>query len=163
MRDYSLIAAFALLLVLVQLTVQDVVFAGQIGVELSLLAVIFAGLTLPESPGGWLSFLLGIFYDSLIGMTMGLFSLLYLCVFLLVRAVSYRISTESVPALWGLTLLCVFAKDLLVFLFYRVVLGIDLSHYTLTLFLPEALLLTVVSPLLFPRFATLRRFLKWSN
>ena len=67
-----------LLLVVVQTTILDFLTLGWIGMEISLIVVIYAGFHLDALRGGILSLMLGFFLDCLTSAIFGLYMFLYM-------------------------------------------------------------------------------------
>ena len=95
---YYLIMPFlSLLLLIFQVNILDLVFFGKIGLEISLLIVIFAGFRLSMAKGGTLSFVLGFIFDCITGSITGFHTFFY------IGSVSF--STPNFPP-------CLFGRDL---------------------------------------------------
>jgi cell shape-determining protein MreD len=77
MAYYIVIPFFALLLVVLQRTLLDLVFGGRIGIEVSLILVVWAGFHLDMLRGGVLAFVLGFLLDCLSGTILGLTTFVY--------------------------------------------------------------------------------------
>ena len=81
---YILLPLNAVLLVVFQITLSDIFFSGWLTLELSLVAVIYAGFRLDFVKGISLACLMGLTFDCLSGAVPGSFTLFYLLIFLLV-------------------------------------------------------------------------------
>ena len=94
---YFLLLPLVLLLVVFQKSVLDLFFFGRIGVELSLILVIYAGFRMDTVRGAFLSFIVGFFMDCMMGSVSGLYTLLYVCIFFVSALVSLRVYAETLP------------------------------------------------------------------
>jgi hypothetical protein len=141
-----------LFLVVFQTSVLDLFFVGRIGVELSLVLVIYAGFRMNVLHGALLSFLLGFFLDCMMGSISGLFTLLYVCIFFISVLVSMRVYAEQMSLIMIFTFLCAIFEGLMIVLFYRVMYDISMFGNIIRVFLPQALVVSVLSPLFFRLF-----------
>jgi len=71
----------SILLIALQIAVADILFSGRLVIELSLIAVIYAGFRLDLIKGAALAFVFGFVFDCLVGSVTGLFTLIYLLLF----------------------------------------------------------------------------------
>ncbi|HEX7539367.1 MAG TPA: hypothetical protein VF358_03605, partial [Syntrophales bacterium] len=67
MAYYIVLPFFTILLVVLQRTLLELLFGGRIGVEVSLILVIYAGFHLDVVRGGILAFLAGFLLDCVSG------------------------------------------------------------------------------------------------
>jgi rod shape-determining protein MreD len=141
-----------LFLVVFQTSVLDLFFMGRIGVELSLVLVIYAGFRMNVPHGALLSFLLGFFLDCMMGSISGLFTLLYVCIFFISVLVSMRVYAEQMSLIMIFTFLCAIFEGLMIVLFYKVMYDISMFGNIIRVFLPQALVVSVLSPLFFKLF-----------
>ena len=74
---YIVLPFLSLLLIVIQTMIADIFFFGKIGVELSLILVIYAGFRLDIMKGGILSFILGFFRDCINCSISGPYTFLY--------------------------------------------------------------------------------------
>lgn len=140
---------FALLLVVFQMTVPDIFFSGRIGVELSLVLVIYAGFYLSFAGGAVFSFLLGFVLDCLTGTISGLFTLSYSVTFVIAALFSLRMYAEKFPFIALFTFVAAIAEGILIISFYRLIYGLNILSDIVTVFLPQALVLGLLSPVCF--------------
>lgn len=145
----------ALLLVVFQITVPDIIFSGKIGVELSLVLVIYAGFYLGFIEGAILSFILGFFLDCLTGTISGLFTLLYGMTFIVAALFSLRVYAEEFSLIAVFTFACSLMESVLIIFFYRLIYGVNMVHDIVSVFIPQALLVGILSPALFKIFHTI--------
>jgi hypothetical protein len=146
---YLFLPLMGLFLVVFQTSVLDLFFMGDIGVELSLVLVIYAGFRMSILHGALLSFLLGFFLDCMMGSISGLFTLLYVCIFFTSVLVSMRVYAEQMSLIMIFTFLCAIFEGLSIVLFYRVMYDINMFGNIIRVFLPQALVVGVLSPLFF--------------
>ena len=79
---YLLLPFVTIGLVVFQSTLADVLFSGWLTLELSLVAVIYAGFRLDLMKGIILSFMMGFMLDGVSGTILGLFTMTYLHIFI---------------------------------------------------------------------------------
>ena len=116
---YFLLLPLVLLLVVFQKSVPDLFFFGRIGVEISLILVIYAGFRMDTIRGAFLSFMAGFFMDCMMGSVSGLYTLLYVCIFFVSALVSLRVYAEGVILIMTFTFLCALSQGLFIVLFYK--------------------------------------------
>jgi len=78
---YLLTLLLTFSVIILQRTFVDLLFAGKIGLELSLILVIFAGFNFEEVRGVIFAALTGFVFDCLSGAVMGLYTFFYVIVF----------------------------------------------------------------------------------
>ena len=156
---YLFLPLFLLLLVVFQATVTDTLFFGKVGVEISLLLVVYAGFHLKLIKGFILSFILGFFLDCIMGLVSGLFGLLYTLLFFISRLVSLKFYPQRASFIMIFTCLCAILEQMLIILLNKLMYGIDQFHYVLRVFLPQALLVSILSPAFFNIFSRLEALL----
>ena len=152
MAYYIVLPFFTILLVVLQRTLLDLLFGGRIGVEVSLLLVIYAGFHLDVVRGGVLAFLTGFLLDCVSGTIMGLYTFTYVLIFTLSYLLSPRIYGERMLFIMGYAFLCVLLEGLFIFAVYWSVYGTDVSQGLLRTYLPQALVAGVLSPAIFALF-----------
>jgi cell shape-determining protein MreD len=160
MRRAFLSALAGLSLVVFQTSVLDAVFMGRIHVELSLALVVYAGFRMTVLQGATFSFMLGFFLDCLMGAPSGLFTLIYVCIFFISAGVSLRVYAEQMNLIMGFTFLCAMLEGLIIVLFYKVIHDIHLFDDIFRVFLPQALGVAILSPLLFKLFHLFEGFIR---
>ena len=143
----SLLLAFSV--IILQRTCVDLLFAGKIGLELSLILVIFAGFRFEEVRGGIFATVTGFVFDCLSGAVMGLYTLFYVIVFFLTRLLTDRIYSEQMFFIMIYTFLCVLFEGLYIVVLYKSVFDVNMSYNLYRVFLPQALVAGVLSPALF--------------
>jgi rod shape-determining protein MreD len=146
---YLLWPFLSILLIVLQNTAADVIFSGRLVLEISIIAVIYAGFRFNLMKGVISAFILGLVFDCISGSVLGLFTLIYVLVFLFSFFVSARLVTERMHLIAFFTFICVFLEELTVVLFYYLVYGFDILHNTPVVFLPQALIIGLLAPAFF--------------
>jgi len=142
---YSILPFAAILLVVLQTTVAGIIFSGLLTLELSLIVVIYAGFRLDLLKGMFLAFVTGFVFDCLYGAVLGLFTIIYLIIFLLSFFVSLRIDSGKLYLIAGFSLICSLLESLSLVLFYHFVFGLDMINKIPFVFLPQALMISILS------------------
>jgi rod shape-determining protein MreD len=140
---------FSILLIVLQTTVADVIFSGQLVLEISIIIVIYAGFRFSLIRGGILAFVLGFVFDCIAGSVLGLFALIYVLVFLFSFFISGKMVTERSHIIALFTLFCTFLEEFVVVLFYNLAYGFDMLHSTPLVFLPQAVIIGLLAPVFF--------------
>lgn len=146
---------FSFLLVVFQTTLFELLFFNRVSVEISLILVIYAGFYLDVLKGGALSFFLGFFVDIITGSLTGFHIALYLSIFFISMLVSLRIYAEKTLFIMSYVFVCSLVESGIILMFYKYVMGLDLFHKFFSIFLPQVLVVSLVSPACFNTF---RRF-----
>jgi len=154
---------FLLLLIVFQTTVTDTLFFGKVGVEISLILVIYAGFHLKVIKGLLLSFILGFLLDCIVGSISGLFTFLYTLLFFISTLISLKVYPERASFIMGFTFLCALLQQMLILLFNRLIYGADLFYDAAKVFLPQAILAGILSPAFFNIFSRLGVLLNGEN
>ena len=149
MIHYLLLPMLLLLLVIVQLTILELFSFGWIGIEISLIVVIYLGFHLDALRGGFLSLLLGFFLDCLTSAIFGLYMFLYVLIFYLSNIVGGKIYAGKSALIASFTALCTLLEGLVIVLFYRFVFGADILDAIPKIFVPQAVVAGCLSPLCF--------------
>jgi len=160
---YLLLPVLLLLLVIVQITILELFSLGWIGMELSLIVVIYAGFHLDALRGGILSLLLGFFMDCLTSGIFGLYMFLYILIFCLSMIVEGKVYEGKPVLIASFTGFCMLLEGLLIVLLYRFVFGADILYAILKIFIPQAIVLGILSPLIFGLFQRFEVFLHAEN
>jgi len=143
---YYLLLPFATIgLVVLQATLADIFFSGWLTLELSLVVVIYAGFRLELMQGMILALMTGFVFDCLSGSFLGLFTLIYLNIFLLSFFVSLRIASEKLYLVALFSLICSLIESFMLILLYRYIFEFDMMSNVLIVFVPQALLVGVLS------------------
>ena len=146
---YLLLPMLLLLLVIFQITILELFSFGWIGIELSLIVVIYLGFHLDTLRGGLLSLLLGFFLDCLTSAIFGLYMFLYVLIFYLSNHVGGKIYAGKPAMIASFTALCTLLEGLVIVLFYRSVFGADILDAIPKIFVPQAVVVGCLSPLCF--------------
>ncbi|SEM28004.1 rod shape-determining protein MreD [Syntrophus gentianae] len=152
---YLLLPFFSFLFIVLQTTVFELLFLHRVSVEISLVLVIYAGFHMDVLKGGLLSFALGFFLDTITGSTIGLYVILYLSIFFISVLVSLRVYAERALFILSYVLVCALFECCVVLMFFKHFQDLDLFHKFYTLFLPQILVVSLISPACFNSF---RRF-----
>lgn len=142
---YFLLPFMVVGLVVLQSTLGDILFSGRIMLELSLIAVIYAGFRANLVRGMILAAFMGFVLDCFTGAVLGLFTLIYLLVFTLSFFVSLRVVSEKRYFIALFSFVCCVLESLIVNLVYRLFLNYDMPGNTLLVFAPQAILVSVLS------------------
>jgi rod shape-determining protein MreD len=130
----------------------DIVFSGKIAVELSLIVVIYTGFRFDVLRGGIFSFILGFIHDCLTCTLSGLYTLIYVVVFLISKLASLRISPGQPFLIMSLTFVCALLEGMIIILFYPLLYGGGISTHAILVYLPQILIVSILSPVLFRAF-----------
>jgi rod shape-determining protein MreD len=149
---YLLLPVLLLLLVIVQITILNLFSFGWIGMEISLIVVIYAGFHLDVLRGGILSLILGFYLDCLTGAIFGLYMFLYVLIFCLSMIVAKRVYAGRPFLIVFFTAFCTLLEGLIIFLLYRFVFGADIFYSVLKIFIPQAVVVGLLSPIVFGLF-----------
>jgi rod shape-determining protein MreD len=154
----------SLLLIIFQVSVTDIMFFGRISLEISLLLVIYAGFHMKVIEGFILSFILGFFLDCIIGSIPGLFTFIYTLIFFISLLVYPKLFPKRRPLFIIIfTLMCALLNQLLLILFNELTYEVNLFQHILRIFLPQALIISIVSPVFFNIFFRLEVLLNGGN
>jgi rod shape-determining protein MreD len=149
MIHYLLLPVLLLLLVIVQITILELFSFGWIGIEVSLVVVIYLGFHLDAFRGGILSLLLGFFLDCLTSAIFGLYMFLYVLIFFLANIVGGKIYAGKPAMIASFTALCTLLEGMVIVLFYRFVFGADILAAIPKIFVPQAVAVGCLSPIVF--------------
>lgn len=152
MIHYLLLPLLLLLLVITQVTILNLFTLGWVGIEVSLVVVIYSGFRLDALRGGIISLLLGFFMDCLTSTIFGLYMFLYLLIFYLSMFAAGMIYSEKPSLIALFTGLCTLLEGLAIVLIYRLLLGGDILYAIPKIFIPKAIILGFLSPFLFRLF-----------
>jgi cell shape-determining protein MreD len=150
MISLLVLVIFIFFAVIFQITFLDFFSIGAVSVEIIPLLVIYAGLRFNAIYAGIFSFLLGLFVDSLISPIGGLYTLIYVFFFYISFISSAKISSDNIVSLSLFTGICFFLQGILIVLFYWLILNENIIKWTVTIFIPQAILMGILSPLLYP-------------
>jgi len=120
--------------------------------EISIIVVIYAGFHLDAFRGDILSFLLGFFMDCLTSTVFGCHLFLYMVIYGCSMIVGERVYAGKPSLIAFFTAFCTLLKGMMIILIYRFFFGSNLLHEMPTFFVPQALVLGLLSPILFNLF-----------
>lgn len=149
MLYYLLLPFLSILLVILQSTITDVIFSGRVVFELSLIVVIYAGFRFDLIRGSILAFILGFVFDCVAGSVLGLFTFIYVVIFLCSFFASGWLATEKIYIIALFSFFCAFLKELMVILFYYSAFKFDVLINMYFVFLPQALIVGLFAPVFF--------------
>jgi rod shape-determining protein MreD len=149
MLYYLSLPFLSILLVVLQTTIADIIFSGRLVVELSLIAVIYAGFRLDLIRGSILAFILGFVFDCVAGSVQGLFTFIYVVIFLGSFFASFRLGTEKMYIIALFSFICAFLEELIVSLFYYLAFKFNILTNIPFVFLPQALIIGLFAPVFF--------------
>jgi len=161
MMYYVLLPFMAVVLVVLQSKLAEILFSGLLTLEMSLIVVIYAGFRLDLWKGAALSLVVGLAMDCLSGTVLGLFSLLYVCIFLFAWFVSSQIDSERLYLIAGFSLICAMVESLALVLIYQFVFEFDMVGKILPVLVPQTLLVSVLSVCFFYAMRRVERVLKY--
>ncbi len=150
---YVLVAIYALLVILLQLSFWEIVGSENRHLEFSLLLVIYAGLRMNPVLGGVLSYLLGYFFDALAGGVPGLYGLIYVLIFSASLFASRATAVSSSPFIMLLVFFVVLCKEFLVLAYLILVNDPVIWGDMWLMLLLQAAILALLSPSFFRLFA----------
>jgi rod shape-determining protein MreD len=142
---YLLLPLIAVGLIVLQTVLADLLFSGWITLELSLIVVIYTGFRMDLVKGMMLAALMGFVLDCLSGAVIGLHTFIYLLVFTLSFFTSLRMVSEKNYLIALFSVFCCALESLIVSLVYRFVLNYEMPGITLLVFVPQTLLLGMLS------------------
>ncbi len=156
---YLLMPIFSLLLIMFQTTVLDLLFLGKIRLEISLILVVYAGLHMDIVKGGTLSFVMGFLLDCMTSLIPGLFTFIYMVIFLVSKSVSFRFYLEEITFIIIFTFICAFLEGIIIFFVYQFMFGVNILNNILNTYLLQSLAVAVLGPLCFALFYHLEALL----
>ena len=149
MLFYLLAPVAAFLTIVLQKTLLDLVFVGKIGMQVSLILVVFAAFRLEPLKAGFFTFVTGFLFDCLSGSVVGVYTFYYVLVHLMSSLVAGRMYGEHMVFVMIFTFFCVMLEGFYVVALYRSVFDVDMSYNLYRVFFPQALVAGVLSPALF--------------
>ena len=152
MAYYIALPFFSLALIVSQMMIEDIVFSGKIALELSLIVVIYSGFRFDVLRGGMLSFVLGFIHDCLTCSHSGLYTLIYVLIFLISKLASLRISPRKPFLIASFTFACALFEGVMIIMFYPLLYGGSISTHAITSYLPQIFIVSTLSPILFRAF-----------
>jgi len=146
---YLFLPFFLLFLIVLQSIMSDMLFFGIVGVEISMIMVLYAGFRLDVIRGGIISFVAGFILDCITGSVSGFHTLIYVSLFIISMAASTRISLDKTSTIMIYTLICALLKNAATIILYSLIYGTEISFNILKLFIPQILIVVLISPICF--------------
>ena len=146
---YLLLPVLSILLVVLQTSIADILFSGRLVLEISLIALIYSGFRLDLIKGLIMALILGFVYDCLSGSVLGLFTFIYMVIFLCSFFISIIFSTEKLYFIALFSFICSFLEEILGILFYNLAYGLDIVKTTPLISFSRALLISLLAVLFF--------------
>jgi rod shape-determining protein MreD len=149
MISFLSLTALIFFTVIFQITFLEHLSIGSVSIEITPVLVIYAGFRLDALYGGIFSFLLGLFVDSLISPIVGLYTLIYVLFFYISLFTSEKINSDNMLSLSLFAGVCFLLQGVLIILFYWLILDENIINLLFKTFLPQAVLMGIVSPFLY--------------
>lgn len=149
MLHYLSLLILAILLIVLQSTVTDLIFSSYFTFEMSLVVVIYAGFRFEMMKGLLLSFFLGFMLDCVSGSVPGLFSCVYLIVFLCSFFSSDFLDTEKNHVIVLFSFICVFLKEIMLQTFYYLAFDVRLRPDVYAVIFTQSFVVSLVAPVFF--------------
>ncbi len=146
---YVLMPIFSLLLLIFQVSFLDLLFFGKIGIEISLIVVIYAGFHLSIAKGGSLAFLMGFIFDSITGSITGFHTFFYVLVFLIARLTSRRVYSEGTFFIVLFAFAASIAEGVFLSLIYIVIYNVENFTKIMWIFVIQSIIAGFLSPAVF--------------
>lgn len=146
---YLLLPFLAILLIVLQNMVADIIFSGAMVLELSIIVLVYAGFRLDLIKGSISAFVLGFVFDCISGSVLGLFALTHVLVFLFSFFVSAMLMTEKMFLIALFTFFCVTVEEFIVVIFYKLFYGFDMLPNIPAAFWLQAFIVGSLSPVFF--------------
>jgi rod shape-determining protein MreD len=149
MAYYLLLPFFSIMLVVLQIAIADIIFSGRLVIELSIIVIIYAGYRIDLIRGSVLAFVLGFMFDCLAGSVLGLYTFIYILIFLFSFFLSASLTTQKMHFIAIFALICSLLEEFIIFLFYNLAYGFNVLNNTILTFLPQALIISLLAPVFF--------------
>lgn len=149
MFHYLFLLILAILLIVLQSTVTDIIFSSYFVFEMSLVIVIYAGFRLEMIKGLLLAFFLGFILDCVSGSVPGLLSFIYIIVFLCSFFISDFLDTEKNHVIALYCFICVFLKEIMLQIFYYLVFDVGPRPYMYAIIFMQSLVVGLIAPVFF--------------
>jgi len=140
---------FSLLLLIFQVSFLDLLFFGKIGIEISLIVVIYAGFHLSIAKGGSLAFLMGFIFDCITGSITGFHTFFYVLVFLIARLTSRRVYSEGTFFIVLFAFAASIAEGVFLSLIYIVIYNVENFTKIMWIFVIQSIIAGFLSPAVF--------------
>lgn len=146
---YVLMPIFSLLLLIFQVSFLDLLFFGKIGIEISLIVVIYAGFHLSVPRGGSLAFVMGFVFDCITGSITGFHTFFYVLVFLVARLTSRRVYSEGTLFIVLFAFAASIAEGVFLSLIYFFIYNVEHLMKILWIFTIQSIIAGFLSPAVF--------------
>ena len=146
---YILLLILSILVIVLQSTITDVIFSNCFIFEMSLVVVIYTGFHLDLIKGTALAFLIGLFMDCVGGSVLGVYAFIYILTFWTSFFVSDLLDTEKTHVIIFFSYFCILVKEILLNIFYYLAFNISLFLNTYYFMITQALVISLLTPLLF--------------
>ena len=142
-------------LVVLQTSLLEFLTADRLGLEFTVVAVIYAALFMETWTGAWLTFLMGYCMDALVAPFPGPYLLSYGIVFFVLSSISTRVYSTKPLFLVAVTFLSLLAEGIILVSVYYIIYDMTVLPTGLKIYLPQACILGGLSPILFHLFRRL--------
>ena len=149
MAYYLLLPLLSLLVIALQTVLADIIFLGRLAIEISFIVVIYAGFRLDLAKGALLAFVFGFVLDCMTSPVIGLFTVIYILVFLCSFILSFILDIEKIHFIALFGFLCALIKEIFVIIFYNLVLNFDTVMNIPFICLPQVIIIGLLTPLFF--------------
>jgi cell shape-determining protein MreD len=156
---YLFLPVLLFFLVIIQITILDIFALRWIDMEISMIIVIYAGFHFDAFRGGLLSLVLGFFMDCLTSAIFGLYIFLYIVIFYFSMIVAGRVYAEKSVFIAFFAGFCTLLEGIAIVLLYRFFFSADIFYEIPNIFIPQAVVLGLLSPLCFRLFHRFEVFL----
>ncbi len=138
-------------------------FLGRLAIEISFIVVIYAGFRLDLAKGALLAFVFGFVLDCMTSPVIGLFTVIYILVFLCSFILSFILDIEKIHFIALFGFLCALIKEIFVIIFYNLVLNFDTVMNIPFICLPQAIIIGLLTPFILLFNATARGIFLWKT
>lgn len=152
MMYYMMLPPAALVCVVLQTTLADMLSRGAVRLEVSLVLALYAGFHLGMIRGAALVVVFGFVMDTLTGTVPCFYTLFYILVFLVARVVSFKVYGEGAIVIMSAAFLCVLGQAVVIVALSRWTAGVPLSFDGMEVTVYNAVLLALTTPLFFALF-----------
>jgi len=155
---YFALPVLALSLVIFQTSILEALLFNKIGLEITFLCVIYAGLYMDTWRGCLMSFVLGFVLDALTASVTGIYTTIYVVMFFVAMQVAPRVYKTKIAFIMAFTMVCAVVKMLALVLVYQLIFDANVLVAGLAIYLPQAVILSLISPAFF---TLCHRFEEW--
>ena len=146
---YVLMPIFSLLLLIFQVSFLQLLFFGKIGIEISLVVVIYAGFHLSVAKGGSLAFVMGFIFDCITGSVTGFHTFFYVAVFLVARLTSRRVYSEGTFFIVLFAFAASIAEGFFLGMIYFAIYDVEIFTKIMWIFIIQSIIAGFLSPSVF--------------